>query len=266
MNFSRKKNKMTDIHFFLFLPLEVAHIWLRCWSHRCSEGEPSSKTASGTGSRANQCCWRVQPCCKVQLIPYFVFQGFRVYKSLTTAALSLQDFPFKIKERHGLEYLRQFPHLRCRTNAFSSLLRIRSQATAAIHSYFKVRASQRSLMHHGQQWFCLLVFHLDSLSLFYQENGYIQIHTPVITSNDCEGAGELFQVEVSLFKHTFLRYWGLIWFLCIQFVFFCPMSNGNKVKNNFCFNQSHCTQKVKKIGTFSRSQPTWPCRGSFIWK
>uniref|UniRef100_UPI003AAD7CB0 asparaginyl-tRNA synthetase isoform X2 n=1 Tax=Centroberyx gerrardi TaxID=166262 RepID=UPI003AAD7CB0 len=76
------------------------------------------------------------------------------------------DFPFKIKERHGLEYIRQFPHLRCRTNVFSSLLRIRSEATAAIQSYFK-------------------------------ENGFVQIHTPVITSNDCEGAGELFRVEPS---------------------------------------------------------------------
>ncbi|KAM9732694.1 asparaginyl-tRNA synthetase [Menidia menidia] len=76
------------------------------------------------------------------------------------------DFPFKIKERHSLEYIRQLPHLRCRTNAFSSLLRVRSEATAAIHSYFK-------------------------------DNGFIQIHTPIITSNDCEGAGELFQVEPS---------------------------------------------------------------------
>uniref|UniRef100_A0A672RFJ8 Asparaginyl-tRNA synthetase 2, mitochondrial n=1 Tax=Sinocyclocheilus grahami TaxID=75366 RepID=A0A672RFJ8_SINGR len=75
------------------------------------------------------------------------------------------DFPFKIKERHSLEYVRQFPHLRCRTNAFSSLLRIRSEATTAIQSFFR-------------------------------DNGYVQIHTPVITSNDCEGAGELFQVEV----------------------------------------------------------------------
>ncbi|XP_047017366.1 probable asparagine--tRNA ligase, mitochondrial isoform X2 [Ictalurus punctatus] len=74
------------------------------------------------------------------------------------------DFPFKIKGHHSLEYIRQFPHLRCRTNAFSSLLRIRSQATAAIDSYFR-------------------------------DNNFVQIHTPVITSNDCEGAGELFQVE-----------------------------------------------------------------------
>lgn len=76
------------------------------------------------------------------------------------------DFPFKIKERHGLEYIRQFPHLRCRTNAFSSLLRIRSEAASALHSFFKDR-------------------------------GFVQIHTPIITSNDCEGAGELFQVEPS---------------------------------------------------------------------
>uniref|UniRef100_A0A8D2ZJC0 asparagine--tRNA ligase n=1 Tax=Scophthalmus maximus TaxID=52904 RepID=A0A8D2ZJC0_SCOMX len=80
------------------------------------------------------------------------------------------DFPFKIKERHGLEYIRQFPHLRCRANAFSSLLRVRSEATTAIHSYFK-------------------------------ENGFLQIHTPIITSNDCEGAGELFQVEPSGPEH-----------------------------------------------------------------
>lgn len=75
-----------------------------------------------------------------------------------------KDFPFKIKQRHPPEYVRQFPHLRCRTNTFGSLLRIRSEATAAIHEYFK-------------------------------SHGYVHIHTPIITSNDCEGAGELFQVE-----------------------------------------------------------------------
>ncbi|KAJ8403787.1 hypothetical protein AAFF_G00346550 [Aldrovandia affinis] len=74
------------------------------------------------------------------------------------------DFPFKVKERHGLQYMREFPHLRCRTNAFSALLRIRSEATAAIQAFFK-------------------------------ENHFVQIHTPVLSSNDCEGAGELFQVE-----------------------------------------------------------------------
>ncbi|NWY46498.1 SYNM protein, partial [Sylvia atricapilla] len=75
------------------------------------------------------------------------------------------SFPLKMKERHPLEYVRQFPHLRCRNNTLGALLRIRSEATAAIHSFF-------------------------------QDNGYVHIHTPIITSNDCEGAGELFQIEV----------------------------------------------------------------------
>uniref|UniRef100_A0A8B9VEH0 asparagine--tRNA ligase n=1 Tax=Anas zonorhyncha TaxID=75864 RepID=A0A8B9VEH0_9AVES len=76
------------------------------------------------------------------------------------------SFPLKAKERHPLEYVRQFPHLRCRSNALGALLRIRSEATAAIHSFF-------------------------------QDHGYVHIHTPIITSNDCEGAGELFQIETS---------------------------------------------------------------------
>ncbi|NWY26036.1 SYNM protein, partial [Pheucticus melanocephalus] len=75
------------------------------------------------------------------------------------------SFPLKMRERHPLEYVRQFPHLRCRNNTLGALLRIRSEATACIHSFF-------------------------------QDNGYVHIHTPIITSNDCEGAGELFQIEV----------------------------------------------------------------------
>uniref|UniRef100_A0A8D0MYI2 asparagine--tRNA ligase n=1 Tax=Sus scrofa TaxID=9823 RepID=A0A8D0MYI2_PIG len=78
----------------------------------------------------------------------------------------VKAFPLKYKERHPLEYLRQYPHLRCRTNVLGSILRVRSEATAAVHSFFK-------------------------------DSGFVHIHTPVITSNDCEGAGELFQVEPS---------------------------------------------------------------------
>ncbi|XP_053241146.1 probable asparagine--tRNA ligase, mitochondrial isoform X1 [Podarcis raffonei] len=73
-------------------------------------------------------------------------------------------FPLKYKTHHPLDYLRQFPHVRCRTNSLGALLRLRSEATAAIHSFFK-------------------------------DNGYLHVHTPIITSNDCEGAGEIFQVE-----------------------------------------------------------------------
>ncbi|XP_053313877.1 probable asparagine--tRNA ligase, mitochondrial [Spea bombifrons] len=76
------------------------------------------------------------------------------------------EFPFKLKERHPPEYVRQFPHLRCRTKTFSSLLRVRGAATSAVHDFF-------------------------------QTNGFLHIHTPVITSNDCEGAGELFKVEAT---------------------------------------------------------------------
>uniref|UniRef100_A0A8U7MHQ5 asparagine--tRNA ligase n=1 Tax=Corvus moneduloides TaxID=1196302 RepID=A0A8U7MHQ5_CORMO len=82
------------------------------------------------------------------------------------------SFPLKMKERHPLEYVRQFPHLRCRSNTLGALLRIRSEATAGIHSFF-------------------------------QDNGYVHIHTPIITSNDCEGAGELFQIGESAEKTHF---------------------------------------------------------------
>lgn len=57
-----------------------------------------------------------------------------------------QAFPLKTKERHPLEYVRQFPHLRCRNNTLGSLLRIRSEATAAIHSFFQVVPSVPSLI------------------------------------------------------------------------------------------------------------------------
>lgn len=120
-----------------------------------------------------------------------------LYRRSCCFVVLFQDFPFKIKERHSLEYIRQFPHLRCRTNAFSSLLRIRSEATTAIHSYFKVRTSIKDfLMHEEQDLLCLLSYWV----YFFQENDFVQIHTPVITSNDCEGAGELFQIEVSIYK------------------------------------------------------------------
>ncbi|NXC01002.1 SYNM protein, partial [Orthonyx spaldingii] len=76
------------------------------------------------------------------------------------------SFPLKMKQRHPLEYVRQFPHLRCRSNTLGALLRIRSEASAGIYSFF-------------------------------QDNGYVHIHTPIITSNDCEGAGDLFHIETS---------------------------------------------------------------------
>ncbi|KAK7067705.1 hypothetical protein SK128_023428 [Halocaridina rubra] len=77
---------------------------------------------------------------------------------------NLENYPFKPRTKFPPDYVRQYPHLRARTN-FGSLLRIRSQAKLAMHQYF------------------------------FQE-GFICVDTPLITSNDCEGAGEVFTVKV----------------------------------------------------------------------
>jgi len=73
-----------------------------------------------------------------------------------------QSNPLQPKQ-HSLEFLREIAHLRPRTNLFSSLLRLRNFASMTCHQYF-------------------------------QSNGFIQIHTPILTGNDCEGAGETFRV------------------------------------------------------------------------
>lgn len=73
-------------------------------------------------------------------------------------------YPFKHKTRHTLEHARQFLHLRSRTNAFAALLRLRHAAMMSFHSFFA-------------------------------REGFLNVHTPVLTSNDCEGAGDLFTVK-----------------------------------------------------------------------
>ncbi|XP_065830350.1 asparaginyl-tRNA synthetase-like [Oscarella lobularis] len=75
-----------------------------------------------------------------------------------------KEYPFKAKRRHSLDYIRQHPHLKSRTSFFSSVLRAKNAASVALHA-------------------------------FLQESGYIQVHTPVLTTNDCEELGDLFQVE-----------------------------------------------------------------------
>jgi asparaginyl-tRNA synthetase len=67
------------------------------------------------------------------------------------------------KKRHTLEFLREIAHLRPRTNSFGAVARVRSALSFAIHRYF-------------------------------QERGFVYVHTPIITGSDCEGAGEMFQV------------------------------------------------------------------------
>lgn len=72
------------------------------------------------------------------------------------------DYPLQ-KKRHSLEFLRTIPHLRARTNTFSAVFRVRSLVAYAIHKFFN-------------------------------ERGFVYVHTPIITGSDCEGAGEMFRV------------------------------------------------------------------------
>ncbi len=68
------------------------------------------------------------------------------------------------KKRHSFEYLRTVAHLRPRTNTFGAIARVRNAITQAVHGYF-------------------------------QQHGFLWVNTPIITANDCEGAGELFRVS-----------------------------------------------------------------------
>ena len=75
---------------------------------------------------------------------------------------STPDYPLQ-KKRHSVEFLRTIQHLRPRTNLFSAAFRVRSVAAYAVHEFF-------------------------------QNRGFVYVHTPIITGSDCEGAGEMFQV------------------------------------------------------------------------
>ena len=90
----------------------------------------------------------------------FEIQAARV----SVEGASTPDYPLQ-KKRHSLEYLRTISHLRPRTNTFQAVFRIRSLAAHAIHCFF-------------------------------QDRGFVYVHTPLITGSDCEGAGEMFQVTV----------------------------------------------------------------------
>ncbi len=75
---------------------------------------------------------------------------------------SSPDYPLQ-KKRHSVEYLRTIQHLRPRTNLFSAAFRVRSAAAYAVHEFF-------------------------------QSRGFVYVNTPIITTSDCEGAGEMFRV------------------------------------------------------------------------
>ncbi|MGB3188913.1 MAG: asparagine--tRNA ligase [Limnoraphis sp.] len=74
------------------------------------------------------------------------------------------------KKRHSFEFLRTIAHLRARTNTYGAVFRVRNACSAAVHQFF-------------------------------QERGFLWIHTPIITASDCEGAGEMFGVTNLDFKN-----------------------------------------------------------------
>ncbi|MGY8762542.1 MAG: asparagine--tRNA ligase [Nitrospinaceae bacterium] len=73
-----------------------------------------------------------------------------------------EHYPLQ-KKHHSFEFLREIAHLRPRTNTFGAVMRVRNRLSYAIHNFF-------------------------------QDEGFVYLHTPIITANDCEGAGEIFQV------------------------------------------------------------------------
>ncbi len=83
-------------------------------------------------------------------------------QSVTVEGTSAPDYPLQ-KKRTSLEFLRTQQHLRPRTNLFRAVFRVRSVAAYAIHRFF-------------------------------QERGFVYVHTPIITTSDAEGAGEMFRV------------------------------------------------------------------------
>ena len=91
-------------------------------------------------------------------------QAFEIHaSSIEIIDISDSDYPLQ-KKRHSFEYLRTIAHLRPRANTFNAVFRVRSVLAYAIHKFF-------------------------------QERGFVYVNTPLITGSDCEGAGEMFNVN-----------------------------------------------------------------------
>ena len=91
-------------------------------------------------------------------------QAFEIHAtSIEIINISDSDYPLQ-KKRHSFEYLRTIAHLRPRANTFNAVFRVRSVLAYAIHKFF-------------------------------QERGFVYVNTPLITGSDCEGAGEMFNVN-----------------------------------------------------------------------
>ncbi len=90
-------------------------------------------------------------------------QPFEIHaEAITVEGSSVPEYPLQNK-RHTMEYLRTIAHLRPRTATYSAVFRVRSVAAMAIHRFF-------------------------------QDRGFVYVHTPIVTCSDCEGAGEMFRL------------------------------------------------------------------------
>ncbi|HHY90445.1 MAG TPA: asparagine--tRNA ligase [Clostridiales bacterium] len=99
---------------------------------------------------------------RVELTPQ-AKQPFEIKaQKITVEGTSDSSYPLQ-KKRHSFEFLREIAHLRPRSNTFSAVFRVRSLAAYAIHKFF-------------------------------QERGFVYVHTPIITGSDAEGAGAMFRV------------------------------------------------------------------------
>lgn len=91
-------------------------------------------------------------------------QSFEIAATAVTAhSIAPSDYVLQ-KKRHSLEFLREIAHLRPRTNTIGAVARVRNSLIYAVHTFF-------------------------------QERGFLNVHTPIITTSDCEGAGEMFQLS-----------------------------------------------------------------------
>ncbi|MFA6194234.1 MAG: asparagine--tRNA ligase [Patescibacteria group bacterium] len=91
-------------------------------------------------------------------------------KKITIINRAPEDYPLQ-KKKHSFEFLREIAHLRGRSNTFSAVFRLRSSLSYAIHKFF-------------------------------QEEGFSYVHTPIISTSDAEGAGEMFQVTTLDLKNA----------------------------------------------------------------
>jgi asparaginyl-tRNA synthetase len=105
-----------------------------------------------------------------QLIEVQVDDAENHYVKVVGPVLESKTYPMA-KKGHTLEYLREIAHLRPRSKYISSMIRVRNSLAQATH-------------------------------IFFQSKGFLNIHTPIVTASDCEGAGEMFQVTTVLPEHN----------------------------------------------------------------